>query len=66
MEKIARQGDFEQVPHAVEALEHEIQRLQRALEECTHKLTANDGADTLLAPPPSPAASHEGLNSGYG
>jgi signal transduction histidine kinase/DNA-binding response OmpR family regulator len=66
LEKIARRGDFEQVPQAVEALDHEIQRLQGALEECTHKLTANEGADTRLAPLPSPAASNEGLNSGYG
>ena len=65
LEKIARQGDFEQVPQAVEALEHEIQRLQRALEECTHKLTANDAAGTMLAPPQSPVAAHDGLNSGY-
>jgi signal transduction histidine kinase/DNA-binding response OmpR family regulator len=66
LEKIARQGEFEQVPHAVQALDHEIQRLQLALEEWAHKADTDEGADKLLAPPPSPAASHEGLNSGYG
>lgn len=66
LEKIARQGDLEQVPHAVEALVDEIQRLQLALQERAHKAAGNDGADTPLVPPPSPAASHEGLNSGHG
>ncbi|MGD1103135.1 MAG: response regulator [Terriglobia bacterium] len=66
LEKIARQGDFKQVPQAVEALEYEIRRLQGALEEWAHKLSGNDGAGSPLAPPPPPAPSNAGLNAGCG
>jgi len=66
LEKIARQGDSEQILQAVEVLKHEIQRLRDALEECIHKQTANDGADAHLVPPPSATVSNKGLNSGIG
>ena len=46
-------GDFEQVPQAVDALEHEIQRLQAALEEWAHKPARND-REGLPLPRPLP------------
>jgi signal transduction histidine kinase/DNA-binding response OmpR family regulator len=65
VEQIARRGDFEQAPQAVEVLDHEIRRLQGALEKWAHKTTLNDGTHAPLAPPSS-AASNEGLNSSIG
>jgi len=54
LEKIGRQGDLKQAPQALEALEFEIQRLQRALE----KWAANpDGMGDVGSPFPPPKAS---------
>jgi len=65
LEKIARQGNFEQVPPAMDALEHEIQRLQCALKEWANNPDPNGVAGPPLAPPPpDAAASNAGLDSG--
>jgi signal transduction histidine kinase/CheY-like chemotaxis protein len=66
LEKIARQGDLQLAPQAVDALEYEIRRLQSALEEWAHKPDGNDEAGSPLAAPPPSAASGSGLTSGCG
>jgi len=66
LEKIARQGDSQQFPQAVEALDHEIQRLRNALEDWVHKPSEDNGRDSSLPQPPSPAASDSNLTSGVG
>jgi signal transduction histidine kinase/DNA-binding response OmpR family regulator len=66
LEKIARQGDFKQAPQALGALEHEIQRLQDALEKWAHMPPGNEGADLSFAAPPPPAASGSSLNPACG
>ena len=66
LEKIGRQGDITQAPQAIGALEHEIQRLQGALEAWVNDPSLNDGGDSSVTPPPPPAASNPGLVSGYG
>jgi HPt (histidine-containing phosphotransfer) domain-containing protein len=66
LEQIARQGDFEQVPPAVKALEYEIRRLQSTLVEWAHKPTENEEAGSPLAPPPPPAAPNADLTPSCG
>jgi signal transduction histidine kinase/CheY-like chemotaxis protein len=66
LEKIGHQGDLTQAPQAMGALEHEIQRLQGALEAWVQDPSRNDGGGSSVAPPPPPAASNPGLVSGYG
>jgi signal transduction histidine kinase/CheY-like chemotaxis protein len=66
LEQIARQGDFKQVPAAVNVLENEFGRLQAALEEWAHQQPQNDGAGSPLVPPPLPAPPRADLNSGCG
>jgi signal transduction histidine kinase/DNA-binding response OmpR family regulator len=63
LEKVARQGGFEQVPQAVDALEHEIERLKAALKEWAHKSPPHDPASLPTAPPPSPTTSNAGPES---
>jgi CheY-like chemotaxis protein len=53
LEEIARCGDFEHVPSALEALEHEIQRLQYALREWTNNPDQDGVAGQPLASPPA-------------
>ena len=66
LERIARQGDSDQIPPAVDTLEYEIQRLQSALEGWAHKQPGSDEVDSPLAPPPPSAPSDSGLSSGCG
>jgi signal transduction histidine kinase/DNA-binding response OmpR family regulator len=54
LEKIARQGNFKQAPQALGALEHEIQRLRRALENWANKPTGKEEAGLPVAVPPPP------------
>ena len=61
LEKIGRQADLTEAPQALNALEHEIQRLQTALESWAHNPSGNDATGAPLAPPPPPAASSPGL-----
>ncbi len=64
LELVARQGDFSQVPPAMKTLEHEIRRLQSALEEWARRPSPNGGSPSPLAPPPPPEAPHPGQTSG--
>jgi len=64
LELVARQGDLSQVPPAVKSLEHEIRRLQSALEEWARRPSPHEGSPSPLAPPPSPEAPHPGQTSG--
>jgi len=66
LEQIARQGDSDQIPWAVDTLEYEVRRLQSALESWAHKPPGSDEAGSLLAPPPLPGPSDTGLSSGCG
>ncbi len=60
LETIARQGDAQQFPQAVEALENEIRRLRGALEEWTPQPSEREGADLPFpAPPPPPAPAQD-------
>jgi len=66
LEEIARRGDYERIPPALEGLEHEIQRLQRALKEWVNNPDQTGVAGQSLAPPPTSAdASDAGLDSSY-
>jgi HPt (histidine-containing phosphotransfer) domain-containing protein len=56
LEKIANQGEFGQIAPVVDVLDHEIERLQAALEEWANKPPLNE-TEAPLAPPPPPAAS---------
>ena len=66
LEKIAREGDFEQFPRAVTALDAEIERLRLALEEWAEK--PSDSPDDIVASPPpeAPGAAESGLGAGPG
>ncbi|MFZ0960875.1 MAG: response regulator [Terriglobia bacterium] len=66
LEKIGRQGNLKQAPEALGALDHEIERLRETLEKWAHAGPGNEEADMPLAPPPAPATSNSGLNSGAG
>jgi len=64
LEKIARRGDFDQMPQAVDALDFEMRRLRAALEGSANQLSEMD--ESSLAPPPPPAAASPGLNASLG
>ena len=57
LEEIARSGDWKRVPSALEALEHEMQRLQCALTKWTNNADQNDVAGPPLASPPAAGSS---------
>jgi len=66
LEKVAHEGDFNQTPQALDALEYEIRRLQGALEEWAHKPSENEEPGLALIPPPPSATPNSGLTSGCG
>jgi signal transduction histidine kinase/CheY-like chemotaxis protein len=67
LEKAAHQGDSAQIPQAIVTLEHEIRRLQAALEEWADKLPGSGVAGGPPPPPPSYAAhSESGFSTGRG
>jgi signal transduction histidine kinase/CheY-like chemotaxis protein len=63
LEKVARKGDAKQLPPAVESLESEIRRLQKALEEWVREPPEIDGADLPSASPLPAPDSSPGLTS---
>lgn len=54
LEEIARSGDWERVPLALEIFEHEIQRLECTLREWTNNHDQNGVAGPPLTSPPAP------------
>ncbi len=70
LERIARREDFEHIQPAIEALDHEIERLQSALKDWTKKHDQNDLTDSpfvphLGVPPPLAAPDNAAINPGY-
>ena len=63
LERAARRGEFEHVPSAVDALAHEIKRLQNALEDWANKFDQHAVPGFPLASPPPAAASEGGFDS---
>ncbi len=61
LELVARQGDFSQVPPAMNVLEHEIRRLQAALEEWARRPSPTEGSALPLTSPPPLDAPRPGL-----
>jgi HPt (histidine-containing phosphotransfer) domain-containing protein len=66
LEKIACQGNSQQISQAADALEYEIQRLRDALQGWAHKPSGNGGTDSPLPPSPASAASNSVSATGCG
>jgi two-component system, sensor histidine kinase and response regulator len=63
LEKIARQGDLQQFPQAVRALDFEMERLQNALEKWVANPDIQDFPGFSIPPPQSPGGSNSGLDA---
>ena len=66
LEMIARQGNLQEVPQALSALEYEVHRLRDVLEKWVNNPPVNEGPGLPLAPPPSPGASNSGVTTEFG
>ena len=65
LEKVARAGDVQQIPSALDALEYEIRRLQTILKDWVHNPAGVDLEGESLPPPPSPAVPDSGTASSF-
>jgi HPt (histidine-containing phosphotransfer) domain-containing protein len=66
LERIAQEGDFERIQPAVDALEHETQRLQCVLKEWANKPDQTGPSCPATAPSSPPVASNSDLTATRG